>query len=189
METKLLGSPLSPFAHRVEIALKLKGVVYESREEVREKKSELLLNSNPVYKMIPVLIHKGRPICESMMIIPTALRIVIGLLPGNKEDAIQEMKTTLQQLESAFTKCSKGKAFFGGDTIGYLDIALGCFLSWFKAVEMMNTGVNILDVVKTPLLAEWVNRFCSDDAVKEVMPEPDVLVEHVKKNVVQAKEN
>ncbi|XP_020094905.1 glutathione S-transferase U17-like [Ananas comosus] len=121
--------------------------------------------------------------------IPTPLRVVIGLLPGNKEDAIQEMKTTLQQLESAFTKCSKGKAFFGGDTIGYLDMALGCFLSWFKAVEMMNTGVNILDEAKTPLLAEWANRFYSDDAVKEVMPEPDVLVEHVKKNVVQAKEN
>ncbi|XP_020094460.1 glutathione S-transferase U17-like [Ananas comosus] len=99
------------------------------------------------------------------------------------------MKTTLQQLESALAKCSKGKAFFGGDTIGYLDIALGCFLSWFKAVELMNADVNILDEVKTPLLAEWGNRFCSDDEVKEVMPEPDALVEHAKKNIFQAKEN
>nr|CAD1835350.1 unnamed protein product [Ananas comosus var. bracteatus] len=225
MDTKLLGSPFSPFANRAELALKLKGVAYEYIEEVKGKKSELLLNSNPVYKMIPVLIHKDQPVCESMMIveyidefwavngpvilppdpydraqarfwakyvddkIPTPFRIVIGLLPGSKEDAIQEIQTTLQLLESVLAKCSKGKAFFGRDTIGYLDIALGCFLSWFKAVEMMNAGVNILDEAKMPLLAEWANRFCSDDVVKEVMPEPNVLVEHAKKNAVQAKEN
>nr|CAD1835353.1 unnamed protein product [Ananas comosus var. bracteatus] len=164
METKLLGLPLSPSAHRVEIALKLKGVVYESTEEVREKKSELLLNSNPVYKMIPVLIHNARPICESMMIV----------------EHIDEFWALMGRLSSHRIRMIGRKLAFGPNM---------STTSWFKAMEMMNTDVNILNEAKTPLLAEWGNRFCSDDVVKEVMLEPDALVEHGKKNVFQAKEN
>jgi len=53
----------------VKIALAEKGVEYEYREENRFDKSPLLLEMNPVKKQIPVLIHNGKPICESMIII------------------------------------------------------------------------------------------------------------------------
>ncbi|XP_038977478.1 glutathione S-transferase U17-like [Phoenix dactylifera] len=66
---KLLGGWASPFVIRTRIALNLKGVDYEFLEEVFGVKSELLLESNPVYKKIPVLIHEGKPICESMIIV------------------------------------------------------------------------------------------------------------------------
>ena len=66
---KLLGFWASPFVVRVRIALNLKSVGYECLDEVLGSKSELLLKSNPVYKRIPVLIHEGKPICESMIII------------------------------------------------------------------------------------------------------------------------
>lgn len=54
---------------RVKIALNLKGIEYENLEQAFGSKSELLLKSNPAYKKIPVLIHAGKPICESMIII------------------------------------------------------------------------------------------------------------------------
>lgn len=68
-EVKLLGLIVSPFVVRARIALNLKGVKYEFLEEKFGSKSELLIKSNPVYKKMPVLIHEGRPICESMIIV------------------------------------------------------------------------------------------------------------------------
>ncbi|KAL5725075.1 glutathione transferase [Ranunculus cassubicifolius] len=69
-DMKLLGSWPSPFAMRVHIALKLKGISYEFHEEnLLEARSEILLKSNPVHKKIPVLIHNNKPICESQVIV------------------------------------------------------------------------------------------------------------------------
>nr|CAD1818803.1 unnamed protein product [Ananas comosus var. bracteatus] len=54
---------------RVQIALNLKNVAYEFVDEAAGAQGELLVRSNPVYKLIPVLIHNYRPICESIMIV------------------------------------------------------------------------------------------------------------------------
>lgn len=60
----------SPFSCRVVWALKLKGIRYNYVEEdMKTKKSELLLLYNPVHKKVPVLVHDGKPICESMIIV------------------------------------------------------------------------------------------------------------------------
>ncbi|KAK7272661.1 hypothetical protein RJT34_29402 [Clitoria ternatea] len=65
-EVILLNFWLSPYGMRVMIALEEKGIKYENREEDFNKKSPLLLQMNPVHKKIPVLIHNGKPICESL---------------------------------------------------------------------------------------------------------------------------
>ncbi|THU47975.1 hypothetical protein C4D60_Mb09t21340 [Musa balbisiana] len=66
----LLDLWASPFGQRCRIALAEKGVEYEYREEnIRGDKSPLLLESNPVYKKIPVLILDGQPVCESLIIV------------------------------------------------------------------------------------------------------------------------
>ncbi|KAG5225010.1 tau class glutathione transferase [Salix suchowensis] len=59
----------SSWAMRVKVALAEKGIVYESMEQNLIDKSPLLLEMNPVHKMIPVLIHNGKPICESLNIV------------------------------------------------------------------------------------------------------------------------
>jgi glutathione S-transferase len=68
-EVKLLGAWPSPFVMRARIALNIKAVEYEFLQETLEPKSQLLIQSNPVYKKIPVLIHADKPICESLVIV------------------------------------------------------------------------------------------------------------------------
>ncbi|KAJ1693407.1 hypothetical protein LUZ63_010105 [Rhynchospora breviuscula] len=216
-EIKLIGAWNSPFVMRPRIALNLKGVAYEMLQETDGKKSDLLLKSNPVYKKIPVLIHNGKPICESMIIveyidetwssdrasilpsdsydraiarfwtafvddkIPNTNRKLRTLTKESEETEVEAEKLTaaLQSLEEAFQKCSKGKIFFGGDDIGYLDIAFGSHLAWIKAVEKI-VEIKFLDKKKIPSLVAWSERFCAHGAVKEVMPEADKLVEFIK---------
>ncbi|KAL5826532.1 hypothetical protein ACOSQ3_018380 [Xanthoceras sorbifolium] len=93
-----------------------------------------------------------------------------------KQAAIEQMVDGLALLEDAYVKCSKGKPFFGGSQIGYLDIALGCFLGWLRVTEKFNE-MKLLDETKTPGLVKWAEKFCADPAVKDVMPETDELVE------------
>ncbi|CAI9784310.1 unnamed protein product [Fraxinus pennsylvanica] len=68
-ELILLNYWISMFGARVRIALEEKGLNYEYREENLQNKSPLLLQMNPVHKKIPVLIHNGKPICESNIIV------------------------------------------------------------------------------------------------------------------------
>lgn len=68
-EVVLLDTFVSVFGMRVRIALAEKGIQYEYKEEDLMNKSQLLLQMNPIHKKIPVLIHNGKPICESLIIV------------------------------------------------------------------------------------------------------------------------
>uniref|UniRef100_A0A0E0MA20 glutathione transferase n=1 Tax=Oryza punctata TaxID=4537 RepID=A0A0E0MA20_ORYPU len=172
-ELKLLGFWASPYICRVKLALHLKGLSYDYVEEdLFNNKSELLLSSNPVHAKVPVLIHNGKPICESQVIVQYIDEVFpdagVTLLPADPqgravarfwaayiddkllppwvhayraktdEEKAERMRQTLavvDVLETAMKECSKGKPFFGGDTVGYLDVALGALLSWLHGTE------------------------------------------------------
>ena len=68
-EVVLLDSWPSMFGMRVRIALAEKGIKYEYKEEDLKNKSPLLLQMNPIHKKIPVLIHNGKPVWESLIIV------------------------------------------------------------------------------------------------------------------------
>ncbi|KAJ6799279.1 glutathione S-transferase U17-like isoform X2 [Iris pallida] len=212
-EVKLLGMWSSQFVARARVALNVKGVGYELLEETFAGKSELLLQSNPVYGKMPVLIHGGRPICESMIIVqyvdeawasrrpsilPRAprdralarfwavfiddkwIRSLFGILIARTDDAkaeaTRQVVAGLQLLEEVYEREFKGRAFFGGDNIGYLDIALGCNLGWIGVISRV-CDVELLDEDRTPQLVGWAERFRSDDAVRGVIPDTDQFVE------------
>ncbi|KAF3431378.1 hypothetical protein FNV43_RR26109 [Rhamnella rubrinervis] len=96
-----------------------------------------------------------------------------------KKAAVDQVVEILVLLEEAFKKCSKGKAFFGGDRIGYVDIAFGCYLGWLRVREKHHE-VTLLDQAKTPELVKWVERFSEHPAVVGVMPELEKLGEFAK---------
>ncbi|KAF7124959.1 hypothetical protein RHSIM_Rhsim12G0053700 [Rhododendron simsii] len=96
-----------------------------------------------------------------------------------KAAALEQFMEGMMLLEDAFVKCGKGKDFFGGDTIGYLDIALGSFLGGLRAFEKM-ANIELLDETKTPGLFGWAERFGSNAAVMDVIPEIEKLVEYAK---------
>ncbi|KAJ6898112.1 glutathione S-transferase U17-like [Populus alba x Populus x berolinensis] len=214
-DVKLIGAWPSPFVMRPRIALNIKSEGYEFLEETLGSKSQLLLESNPVHKKIPVLIHDGKPICESLVIVeyidevwssgppilpsdpydralarfwaayldekwfPTMRSIATAGEEAARKALIEQAGEGVMMLEDAFSRCSKGKGFFGGDQIGYLDIAFGSFLGWLRATEKMN-GVKLIDETKTPSLFKWATCFSSHPAVKDVLPETQKLVEFAK---------
>lgn len=65
----IYGSWISSLTARVKIALKLKGIDYEYVEEDITNKNQMLLSYNPVHKQVPVLVHQGRPVVESQIIL------------------------------------------------------------------------------------------------------------------------
>jgi len=88
---KLHGFWYSPFTLRVVWTLNLKGIPYENIEEDRFNKSPLLLQYNPIHKKTPVLVHDGKPICESMIIVEYIDEIwpQNSLLPADPYDRAQ----------------------------------------------------------------------------------------------------
>nr|WAA68401.1 tau class glutathione S-transferases [Pinus yunnanensis] len=207
-QVKLLGMAYSPFVMRVRIALALKGIHYEFIEDDIENKSELLLQSNPVHKKIPVLIHNGKPVCESMIILQyieeawgnkapnlmpkdpydraiarfwaafiddkfaASIRGVFTGVGEEQQKAVEESVASLLVLEEELS----GKAYFGGDEIGLVDIALGGLLVAVQAIARITDSV-LIDTLKMPLLSTWAHKFCKAEGVKEVSPDPAKLFE------------
>lgn len=68
-EVKLLLIKASPYAMSCAIALREKGVEFEEVDQDLTAKGHLLLRSNPVYEEVPVLIHNGTPIAQSLVIL------------------------------------------------------------------------------------------------------------------------
>ncbi|PAN48797.1 hypothetical protein PAHAL_9G406100 [Panicum hallii] len=207
-DLKLLGVWDSPYVNRVQIVLNLKGLSYEYVEEDLLHKSALLLESNPVHKKVPVLIHGGRPIAESQVIVQYLVEVFAGaggpsVLPTDpyeratarfwaafvddkvgspwhtilfareaeeKAGAAARIVTALETLEGAFRDCSRGRGYFGGDGIGFVDVVLGSYLGWFKVFEKM-VGVRVLDAARTPLLAAWGERLAAAGPAKDVLPD------------------
>eukprot|EP00268_Persea_americana_P053565 TRINITY_DN606_c0_g1_i2.p1 TRINITY_DN606_c0_g1~~TRINITY_DN606_c0_g1_i2.p1 ORF type:complete len:224 (-),score=50.26 TRINITY_DN606_c0_g1_i2:268-939(-) len=92
-----------------------------------------------------------------------------------KVKAAKEAQETLKPLEELL----KEKRFFGGQTIGYLDIAFGWMAIWLPLVEEI-LGVTFVDESTLPLLHTWFQEFPNIPLVKERLPPREKLVPKLK---------
>ena len=99
-----------------------------------------------------------------------------GKTDEEKAEGTRQSFAVAATLEGALRECSQGKPFFGGDSVGYVDVALGGFVAWVHAIEKLY-GLKVFDAAQTPLLAAWLERFGALDAAKAVMPDIEKLVE------------
>nr|GMD40141.1 probable glutathione S-transferase [Ipomoea batatas] len=187
-EVKVLGRWSSPFSARVEIALKLKGVEYEFIQQDLSNKSPLLLKSNPVHKQIPVLLHNGNPIAESLVIVEyiddtfaqRSLRESCGSFLGKvhrrKGEELEKVKEEVGELLKVLDNELKKKKFLGGETMGFADIAANFVAVWVGALEEIMEVELGLTEEKFPHLCRWKQDFLNCDVIKETLPSKDKLV-------------
>ena len=67
-----------------------------------------------------------------------------------RAEKVGDTLAAIGQLEEAFGTCSNGKAFFAGDSVGYLDLVVGSQLLWFEVLRKM-FGVVVVELGRDPL--------------------------------------
>ncbi|XP_018720862.2 glutathione transferase GST 23 [Eucalyptus grandis] len=94
-------------------------------------------------------------------------------------DALEKEKAVESTLESFgyLEKQIKGKKFFAGDKIGYLDLVVGWIPHWLGVIEETG-GIKILDAESFPSLHEWAQNFIKIPLIKECVPPRDMLVNY-----------
>ncbi|XP_051135258.1 probable glutathione S-transferase parA [Andrographis paniculata] len=191
----------SPFGARVRIALREKGLEFESIEQDLVNKSSLLLEMNPVNKQLPVLIRNGKPICESTIIVQYVDETWTTSTPLLPDDPYQRSRARFwadyidkkiynvakalwvdqegatEQLIECFKTIELElgeKPYLGGDTFGLADINLVSFSSMFYTWEKCG---NFSLSVECPKLATWITRCRERDSVAKSLPDPHKIYE------------
>ncbi|XP_010476862.1 PREDICTED: glutathione S-transferase U25 [Camelina sativa] len=206
-EVILLDFWPSMFGMRTRIALEEKNVKFDYREQDLWNKSPILLEMNPVHNKIPVLIHNGKPVCESLIqveyidevwpgvnpLLPSdpyqraqakfwgdyidkkvyaSARLTWGAKGEEQEAGKKEFIEILKTLESKLGD----KIYFGGETFGYVDIALIGFYSWFEAYEKFG---NFSIEAECPKLIAWGKRCAERESVAKSLPDSEKIIKFV----------
>ncbi|XP_030460876.1 probable glutathione S-transferase [Syzygium oleosum] len=193
-EVILLDFWSSLFGMRARIALREKGVEFNPREEDLSNKSFQLLKMNPLHNQILVLIHNGKPVCESLIMVQYINETWESpLLPSDPyeracarfwADYVDKKMYSVgrrawlstgeaQEAAKKDIECLKvlegelgDKAYFGGERFGCVDVSLIPFYSWFYALE---TFANFGMVEECPKLVAWAKRCMQRESVAKLL--------------------
>ncbi|KAL0311393.1 UNVERIFIED_CONTAM: Glutathione S-transferase U19 [Sesamum angustifolium] len=147
-ELILLDFWSSPFTARVRIALREKGLEFESVEEdLLGSKSQLLLEMNPVHKQIY-----------------STAKLVWTSTGDVQETAKKSIIECFKLLESELGE----KPFFGGDIFGFVDVSLVPFSCRFYTLEKCG---NFSMADECPKLVSWAERCMERESVSRSLPD------------------
>ncbi|KAK4857175.1 hypothetical protein QYF36_025328 [Acer negundo] len=211
-DLKLYGTSACSYSLRIELALKLKRIPYEYIEEDLLNKSPSLLKYNPVHKKIPVLVHNEKPVAESQVILEYIDETWKNnpILPqdfyeramarfwarfidekfltkaweaytceGKEREVVMEQVCELMKI---LEKELDGKDFFGGDSIGFVDIVGNVVVLWFQLTPEV-VGVEGWNPKRFPGLLKWVGKLQEIDVVNESMPPIEKYVAYIRASI------
>ncbi|KAG4156994.1 hypothetical protein ERO13_D02G033600v2 [Gossypium hirsutum] len=202
---KLFGAFFSPYAFRVIWALKLKGIPYEYIDEDLRNKSPLLLQYNPIHKKVPVLIHDGKPICESTVILQYIDEIwpqtpllpadpydravalfwikfaddkgylMLKLYQANGEEQQAAVKEWLEMLEVMEEHALIGVKKLFGGDEINMVDIAFSFVAIWLGVLEDILGLEICEPHKFPRVSSWIQNFKSIPVIKDNFPDTDKM--------------
>lgn len=99
------------------------------------------------------------------------------------EVAIEETRELIMFLEKEVT----GKDFFGGETIGFLDMVAGTMIPFclVRAWECM--GIDMISEEKFPGLSRWIKKLNEVEIVRECIPPKEKHIERMNKIIERSK--
>ncbi|CAK9160273.1 unnamed protein product [Ilex paraguariensis] len=204
-EVVLLDYWPSPFGTRARIALEEKGIEYDHKYEDLANKSPLLVKMNPLYQTIPVLIHNGKPVCESGLIIEYIDEVWKGepsLLPSDpyqrskarfwvdfidKKVHGSSRKIWMSRGEDQETgkkeliEWSKLLEEELGDKLYFGDSEMGfvdiALIPFFNWFNIFKTFANFSIEAECPKLVAWGKRCMEKDSVSKSLPHQEQIYE------------
>ncbi|GMH10190.1 hypothetical protein Nepgr_012031 [Nepenthes gracilis] len=212
---KLYGFWVSPFSMRVELALKIKGVDYEYIEEDLQNKSPELLQYNPVHKKVPVLVHNGKAIAESQVILEYidetwkenpimpqdpyeramarfwAKFIHEKCVPSFRKALLggeTEVEKGIEETKEnlmILEKVLEGKSFFGGERIGFVDIVANVIAYWVFLYQEAVEKEVLTE--EFSVLCNWKDKYVNHSIIKETLPPKDKSVAYYRARFAQSK--
>ncbi|EOA27837.1 hypothetical protein CARUB_v10024003mg [Capsella rubella] len=210
-EVKLLGIWPSPFSRRIEMALKLKGIKYDYVEEKLDNKSSLLLALNPIHKKVPVLVHNGKAILESHVIleyideiwphnpilpqdpyerskarffaklIDEQIKTVgfVSIIGKVDEKERQVLAEQARELIMYLEKELVGKDYFGGKSVGFLDLVAGSLIPFCLERGWEGIGLEVITEEKFPEYKRWVKNLEKVEILRDCIPPREKHIEHM----------
>ncbi|KAJ9680216.1 hypothetical protein PVL29_019503 [Vitis rotundifolia] len=100
--------------------------------------------------------------------------IICGVLikeGKEQEEAMVEAMENLQFLEEEL----RGKKFFGGERIGFVDLALGWLANLISILEDV-AGLKLVGEDKFPLLSAWMKDFADSPLIKDNWQPRDKMI-------------
>ncbi|KAK4439061.1 Glutathione S-transferase U25 [Sesamum alatum] len=172
-KVSLLSFWPSMFCARARIALEEKGLSYEYREEDLPNKTPLIMEMNPIHKKIPILIHNGKPVCESLIIV----------------EYIDDVWSDRAQLLPS-DPYEKAQARFWADFIDKKVYGAGGKITWHRykheaaegkeeLIENLKTFGSFSIEAECPKLIAWGRRCSQRESVSKCLAEPNKMVDVV----------
>jgi glutathione S-transferase len=92
-----------------------------------------------------------------------------------REKSVEEVSKLLKFIEEEL----KEKRFFGGKSIGMVDIVANVIAFWV-GVSQEASGLELLTREKFPKLTNWSSEFVSNNIIKESLPPKDKLIPYLR---------